>query len=145
VSCFIINKTISLWDARRSWLSNCWFDSQWGHWDFFIDFNVLAALCLWNGDSFCDWNDYQEYLPHLRGEGGCAPDDYNTLGYLAQSDCLGTDRQGQGDTRLTLTPSVIPNSNYVITVSGWNCLEYFCVFLYCNDQVHRDFLITLYK
>jgi hypothetical protein len=27
------------------------------------------------------------------------------------------DRQCQGDTRLTLTPSVIPNSNYVIMVS----------------------------
>jgi hypothetical protein len=26
---------------------------------------------------------------------------------LAQSDCFGADRQGQGDTRLTLTPSVI--------------------------------------
>jgi hypothetical protein len=36
------------------------------------------------------------------------------------------DRQGQGDTRLTLTPSVIPNSNYVIMVS--DCLKYFCVF-----------------
>jgi hypothetical protein len=33
------------------------------------------------------------------------------------------------DTRLTLTPSVIPNSNYVIMVSDWNCLKYFCVFL----------------
>jgi hypothetical protein len=37
--------------------------------------------------------------------------------YLAQSDCLAADRQGQGDTRLTLTPSVIPNSNYVVMVS----------------------------
>jgi hypothetical protein len=27
------------------------------------------------------------------------------------------DRQGQGDTRLKPTPSVIPNSNYVIMVS----------------------------
>jgi hypothetical protein len=35
-----------------------------------------------------------------------------------QSDCLAADRQGQGDTRLTLTPSVIPNSNYVIMVKG---------------------------
>jgi hypothetical protein len=48
------------------------------------------------------------------------------------------------DTRLTLTPSVIPNSNYVIMVSEWNCLKYFCLFFYCNHQVHRDFLITLY-
>jgi hypothetical protein len=37
--------------------------------------------------------------------------------YLAQSDCFAADRQGQGDTRLTLTPSDIPNSNYVIMVS----------------------------
>jgi hypothetical protein len=65
--------------------------------------------------------------------------------YLAQFDCLAADRQGQEDTRLTLTPSVIPNSNYVIMVSDLNCLRYFCVFLYCNHQVHRDFLITLYN
>jgi hypothetical protein len=32
---------------------------------------------------------------------------------LAQSDSLAADRQGQGDTTLTLTPSVIPNYNYV--------------------------------
>jgi hypothetical protein len=30
---------------------------------------------------------------------------------------LAADRQGQGDIRLTLTPPVIPNSKYVITVS----------------------------
>jgi hypothetical protein len=52
----------------------------------------------------------------------CAPDDYNTEYYLAQSDCLAADRQGQGDTRLTVTPSVITNSNYVIMVSDWKCL-----------------------
>jgi hypothetical protein len=47
------------------------------------------------------------------------------------SDCLAADRQGQGDTRLTLTPSVIPNSNYyyVTMVSDLNCLKYFCVFI----------------
>jgi hypothetical protein len=48
--------------------------------------------------------------------------------YLAQSDCLAADRQGQGDTRLTLTPSVIPNSNYVIMVNDWKGLKYFCMF-----------------
>jgi hypothetical protein len=58
----------------------------------------------------------------------CAPDDYNTESYLAQSNCLAADHQGQWDTRLTLTPSVIPNSNYVIIVSDWNCLKYFCLF-----------------
>jgi hypothetical protein len=65
--------------------------------------------------------------------------------YLAQSDWLAADRQGQGDTRLTLMPSVIPNSNYIFMVSDWNCLNYFCVYLYCNNQVHRDLLITLYN
>jgi hypothetical protein len=42
---------------------------------------------------------------------------------------------------IALTPSVIRNSNYVIMVSDWNCLK---CFLYCNHQVHRDFLITQY-
>jgi hypothetical protein len=37
--------------------------------------------------------------------------------YLAQSDCLGGDRLGQGDTRLPQTLSVIANSNYVTMVS----------------------------
>jgi hypothetical protein len=70
----------------------------------------------------------QSFLPH----------------YLAQPDCLAADRQDQGDTKLTLTPSLIPNSNYVIIVSDLNCLKYVCIFLYCNHQVHRDFLITLH-
>jgi hypothetical protein len=39
------------------------------------------------------------------------------LHYLVQSGCLAADWQGQGDTRLTLTPSVIYNSKYVIMVS----------------------------
>jgi hypothetical protein len=48
--------------------------------------------------------------------------------YLAQSDRLAANRQGQVNT--TLTPSsVIPNTNYVIMVSGWNFLKYFCVFV----------------
>jgi hypothetical protein len=51
------------------------------------------------------------------------------------------------DPSLTLTPSVNPNSNYeyVIMVSDGNCLKYFCVYLYRNHQLYRDFLITLYK
>jgi hypothetical protein len=51
---------------------------------------------------------------------------YNTESYLAQTDCLAADRQGQGDTRLTPVPSVIPKSNYVIMVSDW--IKFFCVF-----------------
>jgi hypothetical protein len=34
-------------------------------------------------------------------------------------------RQDQGDTRLTLKPSVIPNSNYVVTIGDWNCLKHY--------------------
>jgi hypothetical protein len=41
----------------------------------------------------------------------------NTEYYLAQSDCLAADHQGQGGTRLTLRSSVIPHSNYVIMIS----------------------------
>jgi hypothetical protein len=50
-----------------------------------------------------------------------------------------TDRQGQGDTRLTLPPPVIPNSNYVIMVSDWNILKYFCVF-FAADQKYLEVL-----
>jgi hypothetical protein len=46
----------------------------------------------------------------------------------AQSDWLAVNRQGQGDTRLKLTPYFIPDSNYVIMVSDWKCLKYFCWF-----------------
>jgi hypothetical protein len=49
------------------------------------------------------------------------------------------------DTPNTLTPSIIPNSNYVIVASDWNFWKYFCVFFSFNHQIHRDFMITLYK
>jgi hypothetical protein len=39
-------------------------------------------------------------------------------------------RQGQRDTRLTLTQSVIPDSKYVIMVRDRNCLKYFCMIFY---------------
>jgi hypothetical protein len=79
--------------------------------------------------SLCTWRlQYASFLSH----------------YLVQSDCLAADRQGQGDTRLPLTSSVIHNSNYVIMVTDLNYFKYFCMFLYCN-QVHRDLLITLWK
>jgi hypothetical protein len=81
---------------------------------------IKKSLCTW-------WLQHTSFLPH----------------YVAQSECLPADCQSQGDTRLALTPSVLPNSNYVIMVRDWNCLKYFCVFLYCN-QVHRDFFIPLY-
>jgi hypothetical protein len=67
------------------------------------------------------------------------------LASLLGSICLAADRQGQGDTRLTLSPSVIPNSNYVIMVRDWNCLKHIYVFLYCNHQAHCNFLIALYN
>jgi hypothetical protein len=37
--------------------------------------------------------------------------------FIDTPNCVLEDRQGQGDTRLTLTQSVIPNSNYVIMVN----------------------------
>jgi hypothetical protein len=44
------------------------------------------------------------------------------------------------DTGLILTPSVIPNSNYVIMVSDRNCFKYVCMFFYTgNHQVYRYF------
>jgi hypothetical protein len=87
-----------------------------GYKPFPMELCLKKYLCTW-------WLQNTSFLPH----------------YLSQSDCLTADRQGQGDTRLTLTPSVIPNSNYVIMVSDWNCLKYFTCFLYCIHQVHRDF------
>jgi hypothetical protein len=46
----------------------------------------------------------------------------------------------QRNIRLTLTPSVIPNSNYVIMVSDWNFIKCFYVFfLYCSHQVAETF------
>ena len=66
---------------------------------------------------------------------------------LLGSIWLAADRQGQGDTRLTLMPSIIPTSNYVIMVSDWNCLKYcnFACFYFCTVIVRCiDFLITLY-
>jgi hypothetical protein len=78
-------------------------------------------------------------------KGFCARDDYDTESYKWCSKYLSASLQTFIDAGLTQTPSVIPNSNYVImVVSDWNCLKYFGVFLYCNHQVHRDFLITLY-
>jgi len=61
------------------------------------------------------------------------------------SDVQSVPRQSQGETRLTLTPSVISNFNYVITVGGWKCLKYciFARFFYCNRQVYTEFLINL--
>jgi hypothetical protein len=69
----------------------------------------------------------------------CAPDDYNTLGCLAQSDCLADDRQGQGDTRLTLTPSAMRNSNYICYHGKWfNLFKiilpfFFAVIIRCTE------------
>jgi hypothetical protein len=81
----------------------------------------------------------------------CLPDDYNTEIYLAQSDCLTANRQGQRDTRLIQTPSVFPNSNYVIMVSDWNCLIYFCMFfctviIRCTETFdHPAFIKILFR
>jgi hypothetical protein len=47
------------------------------------------------------------------------------------------DRRGQGDTRLTLTSSIIQNSNYVIMVT--ESVKYFCAFLYCIIRCTETF------
>jgi hypothetical protein len=57
-----------------------------------------------------------------------APDDYNTKKLQIICKVSPASPQTFVNTRHTLTPSVIPNSNYVIMVSDWNCLKYFCVF-----------------
>jgi hypothetical protein len=62
---------------------------------------IKMSLCTYAVQQIIQLSQHTSFLPH----------------YLAQSDCLAADRQGQGDTRLTLTPSVISNSSYVIMVS----------------------------
>jgi hypothetical protein len=80
----------------------------------------------------------RSYINYIGGSKSlCAPGDYNTESYLsqhksffphwlAQSGCLAADRQGHGDTGLTLTPSIMPNSKSVVLVSDWNLLKYLC-------------------
>jgi hypothetical protein len=41
-------------------------------------------------------------------------------------------------TRLTLTPSVILNYNYLITEVIETIYNTFALFFYCNHQVHRE-------
>jgi hypothetical protein len=53
---------------------------------------------------------------HLQGDQNVSVHQMIRVQEHAQSDCLAADRLDQVDTRLTLTPSVIPNSNYVIMV-----------------------------
>jgi hypothetical protein len=51
--------------------------------------------------------------------------------------------QGQGDTRLTLTSSVVQNSkySYIILVSDWDCLIFFRVFvLYCTKTLWLPYI-----
>jgi hypothetical protein len=79
----------------------------------------------------------------------CAPDDYSTR-LSCLTTCLNVTAwqptaRARGETRLILTPPVIHNSNYVIMVSDWNSLKYFCVFLYCNHVVHRLFNHPVYS
>jgi hypothetical protein len=85
-------------------------------------FEILVKLHRVINNSLCTWwLQHTSFLPH----------------YLAQSYCLAADRQGQGDTRLTLTPSVITNSKYATMVSDWNCLKCFVcfciVFIRCTE------------
>jgi hypothetical protein len=45
--------------------------------------------------------------------------------FTSSVQSIAADRQGQETTRHTLTPTVIPNSNYVIMVSDWNLKKIF--------------------
>jgi hypothetical protein len=57
--------------------------------------------------------------------------------------CLAADRQGQADARLTLTSSVIPNSNYVII--ALNYIDITRKFLTLNYiDITRTFLALNY-
>jgi hypothetical protein len=78
---------------------------------------IKKSLCTW-------WLQYRKLQVMFK----LYPSNFQTV---AQSECLAADRQGKGDTKLTLTPSVIPNSNCVIMVSDWNYLKYFYV-LFCT-------------
>jgi hypothetical protein len=69
----------------------------------------------------------------------CAPADYNPKKLQVMFKVSPAMLQTFIDTRLTLTPSIIHNSNYVIMVGDLNCLKYCCVFLYFKLQVHRVF------
>jgi hypothetical protein len=85
---------------------------------------------------------YTEWLKSL-----CAPNDYNTESVPRLSPDIYWHHQGHGDTRLTLTPSVISNSIYVVTVSEWSCLKYFCVFFWtvivrCTETFWSYFIST---
>jgi hypothetical protein len=86
-------------------------------------------------------SQHTSFLPHYLVQSDCLAADRQGQGetrftltpsVIPNSDCLAADRQGQGETRFTLTPSVIPNSNYVIMVSDWKCLKYICVFFFCT-------------
>jgi hypothetical protein len=68
----------------------------------------------------------------------CAPDDYNTQSYKLMFKLSPASLQNLRDTRLTLTPSVIPNSKYVIMVIE-NFKNIFAFLLCCNHQVDREF------
>jgi hypothetical protein len=66
-----------------------------------------------------------------RSKSLCAPDNYNTESYKVNLTAW--------QPTATLTPSVIPNSNYVIMASDWKCLKIFVCLFYCNHQITETF------
>jgi hypothetical protein len=86
---------------------------------FFFYRVIKKSLCTW-------WSQYRKLQVMFK----VSPASLQT--FIDTPNCVLEDRVKYS------TPSVIPNSNYVIMVSDWNCLKYFCVFLYCHHQVHRD-------
>jgi hypothetical protein len=80
----------------------------------FVKFCVTSCTSKIKGDQKVSVHLMITIQKVTRNVSKCSPP---VSGHPAQSDCLAADRQRQGDTRLTLTPSIIPNSNYVIMVS----------------------------
>jgi hypothetical protein len=92
-------------------------------WQLYLHNVSIKYVKCWCGNIVCQSTDNcmvirKEVILCIQGDQNVSVHLMITMShYLAQSDCLAADCQGQGDTRLTLTPSVIPISNYVITVS----------------------------
>jgi hypothetical protein len=83
----------------------------------FRAFVLALEILVQNGSDNPASSNFPTYIHNIQGDQKVSVQMMITMPHhLAQSDCLAADRQGQRDTRHTLKPSVIPNSNYVIMV-----------------------------
>jgi hypothetical protein len=116
---FVIFSTTFVWNVshpRKKW-------TRYDH--MYTDLHVKCSLYRMIKKSLCIWWLQSRKLQVMFTVPRQSPDIYWHADLYIQ--------------RPTLRPSVILNSNYVITESDWNCLKYFCVFLCCNHHVHREF------